>query len=77
MQLVLLHERPQTSESDSFIAPDWPQYSSPASASVTPVAELVADHVEQAVITPSTCPSPSPKTMRWPSQKAFGYRSPK
>jgi hypothetical protein len=27
---------PHTSDSDSFIAPDWPKYSRPASVSVTP-----------------------------------------
>ena len=70
--LYCLTSEPHTSESDSFMAPDWPKYSRPASVSVTPCPSSWPITSSEPVITPSTSPSPSPNTMRWPSQKAFG-----
>src|SRR5687768_8902304 len=68
---------PATSAKCSLSAPDWPQYSSPASSSMTPWPSswpiTSSDFVKRRKISSS----PSPNAIRRPSQNAFGYSSPK
>ena len=68
---------PNTSDMDSFKAPGWLWYSSPAVNSVTPWASSWAITSSDLVKSVKTTPSPSPNTISRPSQNALLYWTPR
>ena len=62
---------PNTSDTDSLSAPDWPRYSSAARWSVTPWVSSWPITSTAIVKRLNTSPSPSPKIICEPSQNAL------
>lgn len=64
---------PKTSETDSLSAPDWPEYARFAVYCVTPWVSSWPMTSTGMVKSRKISPSPSPKTIWLPSQKALLY----
>ena len=66
-----LTSEPKTSDTDSLSAPDWPKYVEVGGVLRDAVGQFVPDDVHGMVKSRKISPSPSPKTICSPSQKAL------